>query len=257
MKKSLILLAAVLALAVAPTGFAALLTVDQIIFQNNPGVNSSLISGTIDYTASGSSATIVLTNTSPDAAFTDAGAPALMLLTNFGLQLPGVDILSGTVSVTAGSTALNFDAGQSTTDISNQWNYANQSADGFNLPGVLLTDTYVSSVNNGQSTRFAGPPPVTIDGPDYGALSAFETQFGSSTAAVQDSVTLVLNFDGAAPSFDTVNAGNVVLSFGSPDTVGGGNNTPDSGSTAMLLGAALGSVEVLRRLLLKKRSAAV
>jgi hypothetical protein len=38
---------------------------------------------------------------------------------------------------------------------------------------------------------------------------------------------------------------------------GGGNNTPDSGSTAMLLGAALGSVEVLRRLLLKKRSAAV
>ena len=38
---------------------------------------------------------------------------------------------------------------------------------------------------------------------------------------------------------------------------GGGNNTPDSGSTAMLLGAALGSVEVLRRLLLKKRSATV
>jgi hypothetical protein len=239
--------AAVLALAVAPTGFAALLTVDQIIFQNNAGVDSSLISGTIDYTASGSSATIVLTNTSPDAAFTDANAPALMLLTNFGLQLPGVDIVSGTVSVTAGSTALNFPVGQSTTNISNQWNYANQSADGFNLPGVLLTDTYVSSVANGQSTRFAGPPPVTIDGPNFGALSAFETQFGSSTAAVEDSITLVLNFNGAAPSFDTVNGGNVVLSFGSPDTVRPPNNTPDSGATAMLLGLSLTGLGFVRR----------
>jgi hypothetical protein len=241
-----LLLAVAVAMAVAPSGFAALLTVDQIIFQSVSGINSSLLSGTIDYTASGNTATIVLTNTSSDAAFTNSSSPAAMLLSNFGLQLPGVDIVSGTVSVTLGSTALNFDAGQSLTNISNQYNYANQSADGFNLAGVLVTDTYVSSVNNGQSTRFAGPPPVTIDGPDYGALSALETQFGSSTAAVQDSVTLVLNFDGAAPSFDTVNAGNVVLSFGSPDTVGGGGHVPDGGATAALLGLGLAGLGGLR-----------
>ena len=48
---------------------------------------------------------------------------------------------------------------------------------------------------------------------------------------------------------------NIAFSFGTgPETIIG---APDNGSTAMLLGAALGSMEVLRRLLLKKRSAAV
>ena len=40
-----------------------------------------------------------------------------------------------------------------------------------------------------------------------------------------------------------------IREFGNPPT------TPDSGSTVMLLGVALGSVEMLRRLVLKKRSA--
>jgi hypothetical protein len=42
-----------------------------------------------------------------------------------------------------------------------------------------------------------------------------------------------------------------IREFGNPPT------TPDSGSTVMLLGVALGSVEMLRRLVLKKRSAAL
>jgi hypothetical protein len=159
-----------------------------------------------------------------------------MLLTGVGLQLPGVDIVSGSVAVAGGSMALNFDAGQSTTDIGNQWNYGNASYGGFNLTGVLTVNAAMSSIENGQATRFAGPPPVTIDGPDYGALSALETQFGSSQPGVKDSIVITLNLDGAAPSAAAIDAGNVVLAFGSPDSVPG--QVPDGGSTLLLLGMA-------------------
>ena len=245
MKKYLAILSLV---TIASPAFAALLTVDQIIFQNVNGINSGQLSGTIDYSVTGANqATVTFCNTSPDSAFTDSSFPAAMLMTGFGLQLPGVNILNGTVSVSVGSTALNFDVGQSTTNISNQYMFANQSIDGYNNAGVLLVDSVVTSVNNGQGTRFAGPPPVTIDGPGYGAISNLETQFGHSTPGVDNCVTVVLDFNAAAPSFGAVNAGNVVLAFGSPDTVG--RNVPDTGATVMLLGIALAACEFGRRVL--------
>ena len=185
-----------LMLAVGPSK-AALLTVDQIIFESGTGQNTSSMSGTLDYTASGNTATLVLRNTSLDDAFTDSTTPSRMLLTGFGLQLPAVDIVSGTVNV-AGSTPLNFDVGQ-TNDISNQYVYRNGSFDGFNPPpsGVnpLTVDTAISSVNNGQATPFATTPATVINGPNYGALSALETQFGSSQAGVRDSVTIGTNLE--------------------------------------------------------------
>src|SRR5437588_4754200 len=84
--KMLKCLAGLVALAVAPTGFAAFLTVDQIIFQNVNGLNPALLSGTIDYTISAgntSQAALTFRNTSPDAAFTDGSFPSAMLLTGF------------------------------------------------------------------------------------------------------------------------------------------------------------------------------
>jgi hypothetical protein len=221
---------------------ATLVTVDQIIFQNGAGVNPGLLSGTVDVTSSGNTLTLLLKNTSPDAAFTNAGSPSLMLLSGVGLQLPGVNIVDGTVAVNG--TPLNFEAGQSTSDISNQWNFANQSTAGWNLPGVLAVDTTMSSVQNGQSTRFGIPPatsPNSINGPDYGALSVLETQFGSSQSAVRDAIQIVLNLSGTAPSVATIDAGNVVLAFGSPNAV------PDGGSTLVLLGLTLIGGEFLRR----------
>ena len=130
MVRAFCVLAAV-ALLFRPSPAQALgLTIDQIIYQNGTGVTPGLMSGTLSVTVTGGSQlTFVMTNTSADGAFTDSGAPALMLLTGFGVQLPGLDILSGTVSVTAGSTALNFGT-QGTPDISNQYNYANASIDG-------------------------------------------------------------------------------------------------------------------------------
>jgi len=226
-------LAAILAVcALASNASAALLTIDHIIYQQAAGttVDFTKISGTLDVTVSGSTLTIVMTNTSLDAAFVGGGAPATMLLTGFGLQLPGVNITGGTVTVTSGSTAVNFEADiesgpgvtpQDTTTISNQYIYANSVIDGYSLLGVPLVDSIVSSVNNGGGTVFAGPPPNSINGPDYGAISALETEFGGSQSAVRASITFVLNLDGTAPSFNTINAGNVVLAFGSPTLAGG------------------------------------
>jgi hypothetical protein len=232
---------------------ATLLTIDQVIYQTGSGtiVNSSLLSGTLDVTSSGNTLTILMTNTSPDAAFVGGGSPAVMLLTGFGLQLPGVDITGGTVEVYAGSTAVNFDADlqpgagtvpQSLTNISNQWAYANQVIDGYGMPFVPVVDSIVTSVNNGQATRFTtGQLPGNINGPGYGAISSLETQFGSSTPGVRSTIRFVLTLSGAAPSVTTINSGNVVLAFGSPNAV------PDGGTTAALLGMSLLGLGFLRR----------
>jgi hypothetical protein len=222
---------------------AALLTIDQIIFQDLGSPNPALMSGTLDYAVTGAQQiTLSFRNTSPDGAFTDASFPAVMLLTGFGLQLPGVNVTGGSVSVGSGATALNFDVGQSATNISNQYGYANSATAFYNQPGVLLIDTNVSSVNNGGNTLFSGSD--NIDGPGYGAISANETQFGSSTPGVRDFVTVVLNLDGTAPTFATVNSGNVILAFGSPDSVG--TNVPDTGTTLALFGLSTGTLAFLR-----------
>jgi hypothetical protein len=218
------------------------ITVDQIIYQNALGttVDQSMLSGTIDVVAAGNTLTVTLTNTSADAAFVGGGSPGTMLLTGFGIQLGALDILSGSVSVNGGSTALNFEVGQSTTDISNQWLYANQSIDGYSsIPGALTVDTITSSVANGQGTRFAGAPPVGINGPDYGAISALETEFGLAIAGVSDSIVFTLTLDGTADT-GAIDAGNVVLAFGSPAVI------PEPG-TGLLLGMGLFGLASHRR----------
>jgi hypothetical protein len=232
------ILAGIVAIVLLGSARADSLTIDQIIYQSGSGQDTSLMSGTLEVTLAGNVLTVTMTNTSADGAFTDATAPASMLLTGFGIQLPGsITISSGSVAPASGSSNVNFDAGQSATDISNQYVYANSSIDGYNLPGVFTVDTVVSSVANGGATRFAGPPPVSIDGPDYGALSSLETQYGNSTPAVNDSIvfTLTLSEDPAndAAFLAALEAGNVVLAFGSPTAV-----VPEP-STLLLAGSAL------------------
>jgi hypothetical protein len=247
MRKSLFLLVGTLVAASALTASpaqAALVTIDQIIYQSGIGVNPAGFSGTLNITVTGAQQlTIVMTNTSLDSAVTNSALPASMLLTGFGLQLGSVDIITAsTVTVTGGSTALNFDAGQSALDITNQYAYANGVIDGYGQTGVLAVDSIVSSVNNGGATRFGGASvPITINGPGYGALSALETQYGSSTPAVRSSITFVLNLSGAAPSVAAIDSGNVVLAFGSPDSV------PDGGATGMALGIVMLGLGVVRR----------
>jgi len=249
--KLLSLVALVGLLVGSPSAQATFLTIDERIFQSGTGQTPADMTGTLDYTITGAQqVTITMTNTSLDAAFTDSTAPASMLLTGFGLNL-GANILSGTVTVGATSTALNFDVGQSTTNVSNQYQYANKAIDGYNsISGVTPVSNVVTSQNNGQGTDFAGTG--NIDGPGYGALSKNETQFGTSQPGIQDSVVFVLNLSGTPNTAAQVDALDVVLAFGSPDTLAngsGGNNenVPDGGTTVMLLGLAVTGLGAMRR----------
>jgi hypothetical protein len=206
----------------------------------------------LDYSVTGAQQiTLSFRNTSPDNAFTDGGAPAAMLLTGFGLQL-GRDILNGTVSVGSGATALNFESGQSVTNISNRYNYANEPISFYNQPGVFAVDIVVSSVEGGGAAHnFTGSD--IINGPDYGAISTNETQFGTSQPGVSDFITVVLNLDGAAPSFSTVNNGNVILAFGSPTALA--QNVPDAGTTLALFGLSMSTLAYARRRFSKRTAA--
>jgi hypothetical protein len=239
------LLTAALLLLGAASAQATPVTIDQIIYEDKSAFGTTPdvleMSGTLDVTASGNTLTILLTNTSSDAAFLGGGKPGTMLLTGFGIELGGLDILSGIVTVNALSTALNFGGGQSTPDISNQWLYANGPIDGYsNIPGALSVDTVTSSIENMSpgAMHFAGA--INIDGPDYGALSAFETEFGAALAGVQDTIKFELLLSGAAPDAATIDAGNVVLAFGSPALI------PEPG-TGLLLGMGLLGLAWYRR----------
>src|SRR6266851_9306902 len=110
-------------LLLAAEAKATFVTVDQVIYETGGGVVPGSLSGTVDVTITGSQQiTILLRNTTPDAAFADGSLPAAMILSGIGLQLGGVNIIGGTVTVNSGSTAVNFyNIGQSTSDISNQW----------------------------------------------------------------------------------------------------------------------------------------
>lgn len=234
--------AAIAGIALAPAlARATLLTVDQIIWQGGTGVNPGSLAGQLDYQQGpGNQATLTLTNISPDDAFSSSAADASRLLTGFGVQF-GVNITGGTATV--GGTAVNFSGGQSTTNISNQYGYANGPVAFYNESVTLPVDNVVTAVQAGGLSKFAGAG--SLGGPDYGSLSTSETTFGSGQAAVRGSIVFYLTFDGAAPTFAELNAGNVVLAFGSPTTTG--SSVPDQGSTIALFALGLSGLAFAAR----------
>jgi hypothetical protein len=97
-----------------------------------------------------------------------------------------------------------------------------------------------------------GPP----DGSgNYSNANASIAGNGPHNPFVDQTAAFVLSISGI--NSDTIVTG-ATFSFGTTpgDNVPGGG-VPDSGSTVMLLGTALGSVEILRRLALKKHSTKV
>jgi len=230
--------------------------IDQIIFQSSSSlVNPSGgdLSGTVDVTQGATSNQLIflLTNTTSSSAFSDSNNPSTELLTDFAFALgsgttSSNGITGGSAVVNTGSTALNFPSGQSTTDISNQWGFANHQVDGFqpsSIPGVELTNTTISTIEASGMNHFASGL-QSIDGPSFGAISKSLVNaglFGNSLAGVEDTIKFTVNFTSAiAPTALT----SVVLSFGSPDTLA---SVPDNGSTLALLGVALIGVGFLRR----------
>lgn len=192
--------------------WAALVNVDQIIAQGATGLDVNQLSGTVDMSVSGNQLTILLRNTT-GAGAVGAGfsSPATLLLTGVGFQLSGVTITGGTVSINAGSSAVNFGA----VDLSTEWGYANQAVDGYNgIPSIPVNAVVSSMEQGGAQTKFSGN--ANIDGPGYGAISAaLLAAFGNSQPGVNDTIKLVLTLSGAVNVAD-IDAGNVVLAFGSP-----------------------------------------
>jgi len=225
--------------------FASPITVDEVLFDSGGTTNPGLLSGTVDMTLVGNTLTVVLRNTSADA----AGSAAGVLLTGVAFQLPsGVAISSGSVSI-GSSTAVNFTAPLNG-NLSSEWGYDNGPLNS----GAFLNDatysynTVVASMVSMTTNQFAsgsiGQPP-DLGGPDFGAISALETDAGGQEE-IRDTVTFSLILSGNPPSnlVSLIEGGNVGISFGSPNT----SSVPEPTSLSLLaVGAAMFGVRRLRR----------
>jgi hypothetical protein len=221
---------------------AAPITVDQILYDSSTKLGS--LSATVDMTLDNNLLTITLTNTSADAAGSGAG----VLLTGIGFSLPtGVFIGSGSVNMGA-SEAIGFDK-PANGDVSNQWGYDNGPLHSgmFKDGAGLAYNTVISSMESmttdgfGSNTKFAGP--------DYGLASALETdKFGKGNPAIRDSIVISLTLMGAVPAdlLSTINAGNVGISFGSPNKATT-TAVPEPGSLLLLSGGMMTMLGLRRR----------
>jgi PEP-CTERM motif-containing protein len=229
------LLAFALLAVLRGTALASPITVNEVLYDSSGVADSTLLSGTVDMTFAGDTLTIVLRNTSADGAGSGAG----ILLTGVAFTLPsGVSIASGVVTI-GSSTAVNFTAPLGG-DISSEWGYDNSPLDS----GSFLNDasydynSVVASMVSMTTTQFSsgsiGAPP-NLGGPDFGAISAAETDAGGQEA-VRDTITFTLLLNGQPPSdlVSFIDSNPVGISFGSPNV-----SVPEPASLSLL---ALGAV---------------
>ena len=234
------LIAFALLLTAASAANAVPITVDEVLFDSGIVTNDTLLSGTVDMVYSGGVLTITLRNTSADAAGSGAG----ILLTGVAFQLPaGVSITGGTATM-GSSTAVNFTA-PAGGNISSEWGYDQGSlhSGAFLNNAAYSYNAVVAAMESMTIAQFAPGSvgaPTNLGGPDFGAISASETDAGGQEA-VRDSVRIALNLGGTVPSniVSLIESGNVGISFGSPNV----SSVPEPSSLSLLvLGAAfLGS----------------
>ena len=198
---------------------AAPITIDEILF--DPTIsNTSLLRGTVDMVLVGNELRITLTNTSFDAAGSGAG----ILLTGLAFQLPtGIAISSGSANMT-GSTAVGFTA-PADGNVSQEWGYDNSPLDSGAFLGqaTLSYNTAVGSMVSITTNQFASGSigqPVNLGGPDFGLISSLETDaLGNGVEGIRSSIYLTLLLSGTAPAnlVAQIEAGNVGVTFGSPE----------------------------------------
>lgn len=225
---------------------ATLLTIDEIIFQDN-GTNVSLLSGTADASFAGGVLTIVLINTSTGVASPDS---ASNLLTGIGFNLPSgvtIDPVASFIAITSGSSAINFSGslGQDTWGIDNGPLTSGPFQNTDIITGTV--NTTVTTLQASIDFDFNGliqPSAANVDGPSFGLLSgAVDVSTAGGLEAIQDSVTIYLVLDGLADStiVDFINNRDVVLSFGSPTPI------PEPSTMLLLVSGLLGLGLMVRR----------
>lgn len=239
------------------SSIATPITVDEIIYQTEDGyTDPDLLAGTVDMSLSGNNLTIRLTNTSPEQA---SAVASQNLLTGIGFSLPnGMWISSGFVDMDD-STAINFtEPGNGL--VSGEWGWDDQGLDSGPFQNVSddgvaysIVNTVVSAMEASTTVKFSNVPlekPAVLDGPEFGLLtdSVADTVAGGNNA-IKDHVIITLSLGGslAANLINFIDSGDVVLSFGSPDT-----STVPEPATMFLLGAGLILLGALGRKKLKK-----
>lgn len=226
-----LLLAAVVSVALPFQASAVPVGIDEVIVQG--GGDSSVLSGTANFTVSGSTLTIVLANTSSGPT---GGTAATNLLTGIGFNLPtGVTIANSgavnQVAITSGSSAINF----TPPIVDSTWGAGNN-------PKAINNITVGGDVNAAAATLqafidfdLAGvvQPPANVDGPSFGMSNISDT---GGLSAVRNSLTLTLALAGTVPGdlLSRIDNGWVVLTFGSPNTA----RVPEP-SSLLLVGAVL------------------
>jgi hypothetical protein len=248
MKKTLQKLLALGVLVVLPLNSnAVIMTVDEIIYEDNGATNPSVLSGTVDMNLIGNELSIVLTNTSSAVASPTASHN---LLTGLGFVLPEMIAINwGTATITSGSTAINFTA-PANGDVSGEWGYDTNPLDSGPFQNANITsssvNTVVSTMESSTTTKFSNTPienPAVLAGPEFGLLSDLvDAEVAGGQNAIQDSITILLNLSGLAmltgeySLLDFIQSNDIVLSFGSPNS----SSIPEPSAMVLLAIGLLG-----------------
>ncbi len=218
--------------------FPSLASADLIQF-NGPGG----LSGTADFTFSGNTLRVLLTNTSTSvpSGFKNSD----QLLTSIAFNLPGsMAITGGSVQVGSSSNAyFQIPPAPSTTypggtDISGEWGYGNSGTTGF---GTLVN--FVSAMEAG-TTAFGGMnlgAGSELDGPQGGLTNGIVDLGG--LGAVRNSVYIALNLSAPLAGLDFLRDG-AVIEFGSDAAFA---RVPEPGLLLLLGSGFLGLALAARR----------
>jgi PEP-CTERM motif len=240
-----VLVALVFVGSIGTSASAAPITIDEILYAS--GTDPVLLSGLVDITLSGNQLLITLTNTSVDEAGTGAG----ILLTGIAFQLPtGISVTGGSAYMGT-STAVGFTA-PADGDVSEEWGFDSPPLNSGSFLGIadLSYNTAAGSMVSITTTQFQSGSigdPVNLGGPDFGVISNSETDPGGQEA-IRNTIYLTLLLSGTVPGnlVSLIEAGNVGISFGSPDS---SNRVPEPSSLWLAaLGAGFAFLPRLRRL---------